>query len=497
MIRKKIRPGTILFCLIVLGGNLPALEKTIELGKEGSWSQMLSFDGVTRTAGRWGLDDLCLDMDEYPGDGETEFLFHFNRPGESDAAGAYRFASSAPAVTSDVSALGTGSAVYQAANDGTLIAIPSGSLFTPGAAWGDFTLEFWLYPAALTQSETILSWKGAEKEGGQIAPQSLTASLRDRRIVWEFNNLFTLPDGRRVSVALEGLSRLLPRSWRHHTLRCDSSLGLLEYLLDGIPEAVVHVTSTGREGGSVAVARIGDGFPGELVIAPAFSGFMDELRLTRRYEESPSIRRFPGKSGTAVSKIIDLGYTGTRISRITSIYTAPGDSSVAFYYKVSDAWTGPRTLAARTDWIPFDPSKDFPDTVRGRYVQVMVELFPNGMRSVTPRVSSLSVVYEPNLPPTPPAAVIASAGNGKITVTWRKVNDLNVKGYKVYFGDAPHTYLNPGSPLDAGSATRIELTGLENGKLYYIAVTAYDGSDPAQESEFSSETSARPSRIYK
>ena len=494
MARNRIRPGTLLVCLLVFAGKLPAMEKVIELGKESAWKELLSSDGVTQTTGRWGLNDLTLDMAEYQTDGETELLFHFNRPGEADSAGAYSFTSPPPATTPDIFALGKGSAVYQAAGDGTLVSIPPGSLFTPGAVWQDFTIEFWLHPSTLTRTESILSWKGAEREGSDIAPQSLFATIRDRKVTWDFRNFFTLPNGKRLSITLAGITPLLPKAWNHHLLRFDSSLGLLEYLLDGTPEAITHATESGREGGSIAVPRIGAGFPGELVIAPDFSGFLDELRLTRSFVDSPTIMRFAGKSGTAVSRIIDLGYTGTRISRIQSVYSTPSDSSVSFYYKVSDAWTGPKTLA--TPWVPFDPAKHFVDAVRGRYVQVMVELFPDGRRSRSPQVSSLAVVYEPNLPPTPPGGILTSPGNGKVSVSWRKVNDLNVKGYRVYFGDAPHTYLHENSPMDAGNSTSLEISGLENGKLYYFTVTAYDDSDPPQESESSAESSARPSRIY-
>jgi hypothetical protein len=499
MVRNRIRPGMILVCLLILTPGLTAMEKTYELGRESAWKEMQNLDGVTLTAGRWGMNDLTLGMAEYDPDGETEFLFHFNAPAEPDAAGSagsYRFAAASPLVSPEIFFLGRGSAMYQAAGDATLLRIPDGSRFSPGAVWGDFTIEFWLHPSMLTRTETIFSWKGAEKDGGSITAQSLTASIRDRRITWEFRNLFTLPGGKRLSFSLQGLSRLLPREWHHHILRFDSSLGLLEYLMDGTPEAVIHTTETGKEGGSIAVPGIGAGFPGELLIGTDYSGFIDELRFRNGFVESPTIRRFAGRSGTAESKIIDLGYTGTRIARIESVYSTPADSSVSFYYKVSDAWTGPRTLSSSGGWIPFDPKKSFGLSVRGRYVQVMVELFPDGRRTSSPSVSSLAVVYEPNLPPTPPAGVIVTPGNGTITVSWRKVNDLDVKGYKVYIGDAPRTYLHSRSPIDAGNATQLEIPDLENGALYYIAVTAYDDSDPPQESGFSPEVSARPSRIY-
>ena len=140
--------------------------------------------------------------------------------------------------------------------------------------------------------------------------------------------------------------------------------------------------------------------------------------------------------------------------------------------------------------------------MRGRYVQVMVELFPDGTRTRTPRVSSIRIVYEPNVPPVPPAGLTASAGNASVTLSWRKSTEPGVKGYMVYYGGAPHTYLGTGaspgdSPIDVGEATRIEIGGLANGSLYYFAVVAYDSSQPRQQSAFSTEVSARPSRIYK
>ena len=158
--------------------------------------------------------------------------------------------------------------------------------------------------------------------------------------------------------------------------------------------------------------------------------------------------------------------------------------------------------------FPSGPSESFPESVRGRYVQIMVELFPDGMRSQTPRVSSIRIIYEPNVPPVAPAGLTATPSNGMVTLSWRKSTEPGVKGYMVYFGTAPHTYLGagsatgaigatPDSPIDAGSSTRLEIKGLENGGLYYFAVVAYDSSEPRQQSAFSAEVSARPSRLYK
>jgi hypothetical protein len=269
-----------------------------------------------------------------------------------------------------------------------------------------------------------------------------------------------------------------------------------------VPEAITHVTDNGRESGSIAVPRLGLEQAGPLTLGAGLTGFLDELRISRRVVDDPMIQRFAGKTGTAVSSIIDLGFTATRISRIEAVFTTPGNSGVEFYYQVSDIWRNPRLLKTDTDWVPFTPPGNFKDTLKGRYIQLMLVLYPDGTRNLTPRVSSLSVVYEPNEPPAPPAAVMAAPGNGKVTVSWRAVSELNVKGYMVYYGSAPGNYLGTGaqegdSPVDAGAKTSIEITGLANGNLYYFAVVAYDDSEPPQKSTFSREVSARPSRIYK
>jgi hypothetical protein len=509
MSRKGIRPSAALaLCLCLIAPFLSGEEKTIELGKDRRWRDMRSLDGLAAVPGRWGFQDLALSTGEYALDRTTEMLFHFNSAGESDARAAYEFAKEAPLVADSLSAMGSGSAAFTGGSSGFDLVAPSGSLFSPGAVWEDFTIEMWLYPATLSNGETILAWEGSLKENGNNLPQGLRASFANRKLAWQFQDLFTLPTGKRVSVTLAGTRQLLPRVWHHHLLRFDSRSGILEYLLDGVPEAIAWITSSGGEAGDVAVPRIGREHSSPLSLGAGFTGFLDELRVSRRFVEDPTLTRFLGRTGAAVSSILDLGFTATRILRIEATTSEPGDSAVQFSYQVSDVWTGPRLLKSDTDWVPFRPAGDLPETVRGRYVQLMVELFPDGTRTRSPRVSSIRVVYEPNIPPVPPAGLLASPGNGKVTLSWRKSTEPGVRGYMVYYGEAPSTYLGASSalgagasagdsPIDAGESTRIEIGNLANGTLYYFAVVAYDSSEPRQQSAFSAEVSARPSRMFK
>ncbi len=513
MARKQLqRSGALLVCLLLTALPARGLEKTIELGKESLWADMMSLDGISPLPGRWGFQDLGLSGGEYEADSATEILLHFDSRASTDATGGYRFSGDGVLISDSVSAVGGASAAFTGARAGVGLQAPANGMFAAGAVWGDFTIEFWLFPATLSDGETVLTWNGSERPAAGTAPaqgaagrllgQSMRCVIRDRKLAWSFENLFTLPGAERLPVALVGTRQMLPRVWHHHLLRFDSRTGLLEYRLDGLPEAIVHVTDTGRETGSIAVPVVGRAYAGPLVLGAGFTGFLDELRVSRRFVDDPVLSRFLGRTGSAVSRIIDMGYSSTRIARIEAVTTTPSDSAIEFSYQVADTWGGKRLLKTDTDWVPFAPGTAFGDALTGRYIQLRVELFPDGTRTLTPRLSSLRVVYEPNLPPTPPAGLVATPGNGKVTLTWRKVNDLDVKGYLVFYGNSPHNYLGTTaaqgpSPLDAGNSTTLEISGLENGTLYYFSVAAYDSSDPRQQSEFSPEISARPSRIFK
>ena len=67
----------------------------------------------------------------------------------------------------------------------------------------------------------------------------------------------------------------------------------------------------------------------------------------------------------------------------------------------------------------------------------------------------------------------------------------------VYYGSTSGEYIGQSaaqgsSPVDAGKKTGFRLSGLENGKIYYFAVSAYDSTDKRLESVLSEEAYARP-----
>jgi len=65
---------------------------------------------------------------------------------------------------------------------------------------------------------------------------------------------------------------------------------------------------------------------------------------------------------------------------------------------------------------------------------------------------------------------------------WNPNGESDLAGYKVYYGTSSGNY---GNPIDVGNVTTYELTGLNAGVEYYVAITAYDTAD--NESEKSDE----------
>jgi len=84
------------------------------------------------------------------------------------------------------------------------------------------------------------------------------------------------------------------------------------------------------------------------------------------------------------------------------------------------------------------------------------------------------------------ASVLLSWNAPKANADGTSLTDL--AGYKVYSGTSPGNYT---STLDVGNVVSISMGGLQDGQLYYFAVTAYDSM--GLESGFSNEASVTPS----
>ncbi|MGZ3769850.1 MAG: DUF4082 domain-containing protein [Bdellovibrio sp.] len=79
-----------------------------------------------------------------------------------------------------------------------------------------------------------------------------------------------------------------------------------------------------------------------------------------------------------------------------------------------------------------------------------------------------------------------SAWAGQISLAWDPSTQVEVAGYKVYYGSASGSYSNS---MDVGNNATAIITGLADGSTVYFAVTAYN-ADKSVESPYSNEVSA-------
>ena len=460
---------------------------------------MSSFDGVTLQPGQGGFPVLALTTNEYTPDASTDLLLHFDGGTPIDAAGNYQVLSSTISTSREWARLGTGAGVFQDQQTGVELAPSSPkALFQPGSDWHDFTIEFWLYPAILSDGETVFLWQGARKSDGTVIPQSIRCDVENGRLTWTFTNLFQPPSHGAYTLTVKGAEDLIPREWHHHTLRFNSRTGMVEYLIDGRPESIQYANDADAENGRVFMPGVGTAAESRVRIGDGFTGFLDELRVSSNFVAHPVDTRYGLSSGSAISAPIDLGYTDSAVSSISASSTTPGNTSVFYFYRMANQLSSPKDLSG--PWIQFAPNAPLATQPTGRYIQFKIELLPDGSGEQTPTVSDLSFTYQPRLPPPAPALLTATPGNGSITLNWRKVVDSHLKGYEIFYGDQPGQYFGTDSssgpsPIDVGNLTSFDLKGLTNGKLYYISVVAYDTSTPPHLSAFSNEVAARPSAI--
>ena len=497
-------PAALVAILILLPlAPLHALDKNLTLGGSERWQSIETADGIAFRTGYEGKLDMTLADAEYLPTPETDLLLHFDGLNGSqpvDASANYVVRSSSIAFSRRLFMLGGSAGLFQGEKRGLVLAPSSPqALFEPGSQWRDFTIEFWVNAADLSEGQTLLVWKSARLAAGQLLPQELRASITNGHMVWFFRNFFVPASSGSFDLQLSGRTFLVPSTWYHCLLRFDSKTGLLESTVDGKPDAITYANGSGSEDGSVYFPFTGTAQESRLVVGDGFNGLLDELRISRSFVQPATDKRYALNPGVALTKILDLGYPDTAVPSITVHDSKPGNTDVYFYYKTANLQTSDTELAG--EWTQFAPGVALASPPKGRYIQLKVELLPDGTGKVSPSLSWIALTYQPHLPPPAPALLTAQSGDGQIILSWPAVVDPDLAGYRIYYGDRPDQYFGADSssgqsPVDAGNATSFTLKGLTNGRLYYIAVAAYNNSQPSEQGGFSNEVAVRPSILY-
>ncbi|MFP4375632.1 MAG: LamG-like jellyroll fold domain-containing protein [Spirochaetales bacterium] len=493
---------TVLIILTLLSLALPLwAQEQVEFGRADGWTSLLVRERLVTVPGRDGFADLELEAFRHVSDSQTEILLHFDSLPITDAAGNFRVIAPAAELSSAVAQTGRQAILMDRPEDEIVLEPRGGSAFVPGMEWGSFTIEFWLYPVRLSDGETLLSWQAQSRTLDEFETQAIRVYAEAGRLQASFENFFVRPDGGGVSVALSSDRLLIPRRWSHHAIRFDEQTGLLEYLVNGRPEDITYVSETGRQDGSVFFPRIAALGARRLTLGGGVVAALDEFRIVRSFVEDLAQPKYPRNGGALITEYVDMGSSGSQLLSIDAEYDAPGLSDLFFYYRVSDVQRTASELAFGGDWIPVEAGEQLAARP-GRFVQLRVEFYPDTRSNQTPRLSSLSVSYQPDPAPLPPTALRATPMDGSVLLEWSRVLDEDLAGYWVYYGTESGMYFGTGSasgesPIDVGLVTSFIVDGLENGELYFFAVSAYDQSQRALTAELSSEAAARPARVYR
>jgi hypothetical protein len=425
---------------------------------------------------------------------DTELLIHFDGASLS-LSGDYRVGKN-EGLRMGKGKIGPGSALFTSGRTAVELFPGPKSFFSPNRDIRDFSVEFWVCPSNALDGETILNWKSNQINSKRLKNQEISCVFSDGRLSWNFINIFSNSPNETKTVRLRGRSAIVPRSWTQHLLRFDSETGLLEYLVNGEVEDITHVTKDGHESATVYLPRFERA--GLLEMGKNYTGLLDEFRITSSNVSSPTLESYKLSGARVDSPILDLGFQGSAVNQISLVLSQSGSQGVEYLARSGDSFGN--WEADEPEWKPFRPDANLGKQFQGRYFQVRVDLFPDGAEKTSPQLSRILVTYLPQLPPAPPARVTAIAGNGTITLHWTRIPGARVKGYKLYYGINPREYFcadaaEGQSPIDVGDADSFTLTGLTNGRLYFMSVSSYDDSSPAVEGEFSGEVSARPLRV--
>lgn len=498
---EKVVSGTVvsivslvLFLMAGFGYSQTGFEREITVGGEEGWDSVLTAGNVEFRPGRHDLDVAVLREQRFVPRADTDLLLQFDDSPVEDNAGNYTVIEHDVDRSSRFAQRGDAAGRFRGNETGIHLRPGALAAFRPGRVWDDISIEFWLNPARVQDGARILHWRGAIRQESGLLNQEVSVEVHRDRLRWNFDNVFVLPDLEPFRITIEARRGFVPDRWMHHRLEFSAGSGMVEYLVNGRTEAIEYATETGEPGGTVYIPYLGESSGDTLRIGAGFSGLIDELRI-QEFRTTPSLLdRFSPSAGRVVTRGFDLERSGALVRELEYDRRLAENTDTGLFVRTGESID--RNGNVGGEWSVLESAEDLVGEQLERFVQFRMELYPDGSGERTPEIERLRMHYRPNRPPGPPGDVRAQAGDAHINLSWNRAPGTDVQGYRVYYGTRSGEFLGEdaeegASPIDVGDRTEFELSGLDNGSLYYISVVAYDeaGGDDGTPSE---EVTARP-----
>jgi hypothetical protein len=283
------------------------------------------------------------------------------------------------------------------------------------------------------------------------------------------------------------------------------------------------------------------------VIGRNYTGYIDEFRILhadinrlmekseishKKYRESGMIKRIPVNfQGTVTSPVYSFSSTGTMITLFGWKEVLEKNTFIWFELRIYDRLFNANDTELK--WYTVDnrqrgiylAKNSAGNHLRGKYYQWRAHLIasPDGKKS--PYLYDVGLNYILDTPPVIPGNLeVVKEGDSHIILRWRKNSDLDILGYRIYYGTRPDRYdgilsyykmkritnkTNHGNFVNIVIDNRLieenrkrdrrnllSYPKMVNNVLYYFSVSAYDSYRPDtpfnHESGLSKQVSGRP-----
>jgi len=427
---------------------------------------------------------------------DTDLYLSFDKGDEYDETKKYKFIYKNFQRSSNIAVLNQ-SGYFIGDNERIELIGTEQSVFKSGMVVGSFSVNFWLYPVSYSNNETILRIGSLfyDTDTDNVQNQSIVAKLVDGRITWDFNNIFSNDNIKKELMQLESYSRILPEKWSHISLVFDSYSGLIKEYINGSEEGILIATDDGTINSTVLNLQFHENNRCIIMLGSSFSGAIDEFYITKNTEPSDFFK-YSDTQGEITSNLIDFGIGGIKLKEIIFDANENNNSKIIYLYRCSDnPFDEDFNNSQNIKWHLLENKNLLNQNLR--YLQWKVIMLPGDNNNYSPDFKKIKLVYDKNEPPSKPQGLMVFYCNSTIDVKWKMNSELDLKGYKIYYGTKKGEYFGTDaaegeSPIDAGKTDSFTLTGLKNDKIYYIAITAYDDDFHKHEGVFSEEVNARP-----
>ncbi len=172
--------------------------------------------------------------------------------------------------------------------------------------------------------------------------------------------------------------------------------------------------------------------------------------------------------------------------------TSPPNQTVTVSRTISNKVT--LTTSDNASWLSVSPDKTSIETRTTLKVAVNTSGLLAGTyrATITTRVGTwpaattpVTLIVSPATTSPPSTTSPSPSATSSATLLWNPVTGTTVSGYRIYVGEAPRQYSRT---ITVGNVTSSTVAGLTVGRMYYFAVTAFNGAGESAPSNEASKT---------